>query len=151
MTSFLPYLLAPPLLRHSRLTSFRPRLSKVNKVPGSPLNARRYVPDELFPAAFLASCPTGESASAGGEGAAMDGPFVGPHSADLVRGACLLAHGGVFLDVGAVLTRAVDRVCWDRIADPASPYNIAAPLLLTQAVGNHLVAARKGDPFIKRW
>jgi hypothetical protein len=52
----------------------------------------------------------------------VDGPYVGLHSADLVRGACLVEHGGAFPDVSAVLTRPVDRICWRCLADPASPF-----------------------------
>jgi hypothetical protein len=109
----------------------------VDKVPGSPLNALRYISAAHLPAAFV-------------EGT-MDGPFVGPHSADLVRGALLVEHGDVFLDVGTVLTRSMDRICWNQLEDPNTPYSVAAPYLLAQAIANHMVAARQGDPFITRW
>lgn len=81
----------------------------------------------------------------------MDGDYIGQHSADMVRGACILAHGGVFLDVGIILTRDLDRICWNQLSDPDSPFQVSAPLMYGTNIANHFVAARKGDPFIKRW
>lgn len=109
----------------------------LDNLPGSTNYALRHVPADLLPEAFV--------------GRDMDGPYVGPHSADFLRGACLLQHGGVFIDVGCVLLRDMDRIVWDKLEDPSSPYQIAVPLMYNQIIANHFVAARKGDPFIKRW
>jgi hypothetical protein len=81
----------------------------------------------------------------------MDGPYLGQHSADLVRGAALSQHGGVWMDVGSILTRHLDRVCWDRIQDPDDPYEAAVAVQPSQGIMNYFVACRKGDPFIRRW
>ena len=99
--------------------------------------ALRYVHDASLPDAFV--------------NGTMDGPYVGPHSADMLRGACLYAHGGVFLDVGIPLIRSIDRICWAKLKDPSTPYEVAAPWVYGTHIGNHFVAARKASPFIYRW
>lgn len=109
----------------------------LDSVPDSPNYAARYIDPELLPQAYKQGT--------------MEGPWAGPHSADLIRGACLWTHGGVCMDVGCILIRDLDRVCWSKLTEPGSPYSIAAPHLSGQRVANYFVAARKGDPFIKRW
>lgn len=109
----------------------------VDNQPDSPNYALRYVSAELLPEAFV--------------NRTMVGPYIGPHSADFLRGALLYEHGGAFMDVGNILFRHMDRLCWNQLEDPASPYQIAVPLMYAQNIANHFVAARKGDPFIKRW
>ena len=81
----------------------------------------------------------------------MEGEYSGPHSADLVRGALLYLHGGVNIDVGCILIRNLDRICWNQLADPTSPLEVAVPVMYSTTIANHFVTARKGDPFIKRW
>lgn len=109
----------------------------LNSVPDSPAHALKFVPPAMLPDAFVRN--------------AMDGEYFGPHSADLLRGALLYRHGGVFMDVGNLLIRDLDRVCWDQLADPMSPFQVAAPWMYGITMANHFVAARRGDPFIKRW
>ncbi|KAI0127020.1 capsule polysaccharide biosynthesis protein [Xylariales sp. AK1849] len=109
----------------------------LDNVPSSPQYALNYVSKELLPAAFVEH--------------KMNGPFMGPHSADFLRGACLYKYGGAYLDVGAILVRSMEQICWKELEDDQSPFRVAAPLMLTQGIANHFVAARKGDPFIKRW
>ncbi|KAJ7261368.1 hypothetical protein B0H12DRAFT_350591 [Mycena haematopus] len=109
----------------------------LDNVPDSPNYALKFLSRTLLPDAFVER--------------KMDGPYTGPHSADFLRGACLYEHGGAYMDVGNILFRHMDRICWDQIADPASPVHIAVPLMYGQTIANHFVAARKGDPFIKRW
>ncbi|KAJ6588658.1 hypothetical protein B0H19DRAFT_1057803 [Mycena capillaripes] len=109
----------------------------LDNVPDSPNSALKYLPRALLPEAFVER--------------KMDGPYTGPHSADFLRGACLYEHGGAYMDVGNILLRHMDRICWDQIADPNSPVQIAVPLMYKQTIANHFVASRKGDPFIKRW
>ncbi|KAF7333850.1 Capsule polysaccharide biosynthesis [Mycena venus] len=109
----------------------------LDNVPGSPNYALKYLSRELLPDAFVERT--------------MDGPFTGPHSADFLRGACLYEHGGAYMDVGNMLIRHMDRICWNQIEDPNSPVHIAVPLVYGQIIANNFVAARKGDPFIKRW
>jgi hypothetical protein len=81
----------------------------------------------------------------------MDGPYVGQHSADFVRGATILEHGGVWMDAGSIMIRSMDRTCWDAICDLESPYKVATVHKDGQFIFNYFVAARKGDPFIQRW
>ncbi|KAF2116018.1 hypothetical protein BDV96DRAFT_598802 [Lophiotrema nucula] len=105
--------------------------------PSSPNFLLRYISEDVMPEAIV----KGE----------MTGPFTGQHTADFVRSAVIYRHGGVFMDVGILLIRRLDRICWDQLADPASPYNMAIPSLKKDNICNHFVACRAGDPFIKRW
>lgn len=105
--------------------------------PQSPNYALKFVPKEYLPNSFV----DGD----------MVGPYIGPHSADFLRGALLYLYGGVFIDVGCILTRHLDRIGWNELEDPDSPYRISVPIMYGQTIGNHFVMARKGDPFIKRW
>jgi hypothetical protein len=109
----------------------------LDNVPDSPNYALNYLPRALLPEAFIER--------------KMDGPYAGPHSADFLRGACLYEHGGVYMDVGSILFRDMDRICWNEIEDPNNPVQVAVPLMYKQTIANHFVASRKGDPFIKRW
>lgn len=105
--------------------------------PASPNYALKYLSPNLLPKAFV-------------EGS-MTGVYVGPHSSDFLRGACLYSHGGVYMDVGNILIRDLDRICWNQLADPNSPYEVATPLMFALHMANHFVASRKGNEFIKRW
>lgn len=109
----------------------------MDSVPDSPNHALRYLSGEELPETFVKGT--------------MDGPYTGPHSADMLRGACLFKYGGVFMDVGIILIRSIDRICWAQLEDPKSPYQVAIPWMYGDTTANHFVAARKGDPFIKRW
>ncbi|CAM1500821.1 Fc.00g099830.m01.CDS01 [Cosmosporella sp. VM-42] len=109
----------------------------LNTVPGSQNHALKFVPNEMLPEAFVKGT--------------MDGPYVGPHSSDFLRGALLVTHGGVNMDVGNILVRDLDRVCWNELEDENSPFEVAVPIMYGQTMANHFVAARKGNPFIQRW
>lgn len=109
----------------------------LDSVPESPNHALEFIPAEMLPEAFVKN--------------AMDGEYFGPHSADLLRGACLYLHGGCFMDVGNLLVRDLDRVCWSKLEDPETRFRVATPWMYGITTANHFVAARKGDPFIKRW
>lgn len=109
----------------------------LDAIPDSPNYALNFVPKEMLPESFVAGD--------------MVGPYVGPHSADFLRGALLYQHGGVFMDVGNILFRHPDHIGWNELEDPASPYQIAVPIMYEQVLANHFVMARKGDPFIKHW
>lgn len=109
----------------------------LNTVPGSVNHAFNYIPPEMLPETFVKGT--------------MEGPYTGPHSADFLRGACLYLHGGVFMDVGIILIRSLDQICWTRLADFHSPYRVCVPQMYGNVIANHFVASRKEDPFIKRW
>jgi hypothetical protein len=109
----------------------------LDNVPGSPNNALTWADEEMLPETFVKGT--------------MDGPYTGPHSADFLRGACLYSYGGVWMDVGILLIRDLDRICWKQLEDPNSPFQISAPWMYGPVMANHFVASRKGDPFIKRW
>lgn len=109
----------------------------LDKVPDSPNNALSWISADQLPDCFVKGT--------------MTGPYVGPHSADFLRGAALYKYGGVWMDVGCILSRHLDTVCWDQLGDENTPYTICVPWMLQQHIGNHFVAARKGDDFIKNW
>lgn len=111
----------------------------LDNVPGSPNNALKWTKSEdiKLPDAFISGT--------------MDGPYSGPHSADFLRGACLFLYGGVFMDVGNILIRDLDRICWNQLSDPNSPFQISTPWMYGQIMANSFVASRNGDPFIKNW
>lgn len=104
--------------------------------PESPNYILKYLPASLLPEALLQD--------------KMDGPYSGQHSADLVRGAAIYEHGGAWMDVGSRLTRHMDRICWNQLEDPESPYRIAFACMIGTFVENFFVAARKKDPFMER-
>ncbi|KAI3316745.1 glycosyltransferase family 32 protein [Xylariaceae sp. AK1471] len=103
--------------------------------PESPNYAAKYVPKGL-PDAFYNHT--------------LDGMHPGPHTADFLRGACLYDYGGAWMDSSIFLMRHIDRICWNELEDPASPYRVAVPMILGGLL-NCFLAARKHDPFIKRW
>ncbi len=109
----------------------------LDAVPDSPNYALKFVSPDLLPQTFVNGTMTGE--------------YVGPHSCDFLRGACLWTHGGVFMDVGNILFRNFDRVCWNQLADLESPYEVCTALMYGTVMANHFVASRKGNEFIKRW
>ncbi|KAF2172781.1 hypothetical protein M409DRAFT_62477 [Zasmidium cellare ATCC 36951] len=109
----------------------------VDAIPTSPNYALNFADGSLLPQTFVHGN--------------MQGPYIGPHSADFLRGALLYTHGGVFMDVGNILFRDLDRIGWKELEDPASPYQICTPIMYGQVIANHFTMARKANPFIKRW
>ncbi|KAH7140459.1 hypothetical protein B0J13DRAFT_527197 [Dactylonectria estremocensis] len=109
----------------------------LDMVSSSPNHALKFAERELLPEAFV--------------NGTMDGLHVGQHSADFIRGPLLFRYGGVSMEVGCILVKHIDRICWDTLADPGSPYEIAVPVLYGQTIANHFVAARKENPFIEKW
>ncbi|KAF6810014.1 capsule polysaccharide biosynthesis protein [Colletotrichum musicola] len=111
----------------------------LNTVKDSPSYALNWVKAEDLPKAFVSGTMEGRPGSNL------------PHSADFLRGACLFQYGGVWLDVGAILFRSIDDICWRKLEDPSTPYQVAGPWEFARIVANHIIASRKGDPFIKHW
>lgn len=109
----------------------------LDKVPGSPDNVLKYVSSDMLPECFMNNT--------------MTGPFIGQHSSDFLRGPVLYTYGGIYMDVGCILLTHMDRIGWDKLEDPASPYEIVAASLNSTAVANYFMAARKGSVFIKKW
>ena len=113
----------------------------LDNVPGSAANVRHFVNPAFLPDAFIENT--------------MTGPHTGPHSADIVRLPLLYLHGGIWMDVGTIIFRDLEEICWRALSDPQTPYEMTA--FSAQAAGSHktifnsFLAARKGNPFIKRW
>ena len=110
-------------------------------VPDSETNVYHYLDKSLFPDAF--------------NNKTMDGPHVGPHQGDIVRLPLLWKYGGVWMDVGTLLFRHIDDICWNAIEDTQSPHEMAGfTIELRSGVDsmlNGFIAAKKQNPFIKRW
>ncbi|MCJ1455281.1 hypothetical protein MMC28_005635 [Mycoblastus sanguinarius] len=139
------FLQAPPWVQRTvinwarRLPSWTIRV--LDKLPQSPLNVYHFIDSALLPDAFNKN--------------AMTGDHTGPHSADLIRLPLLFLHGGVWMDVGTLLFRDLDDICWRALENPQSPYEMAG-FTIQQTDGhktflNSFIAARKGNAFIKRW
>ncbi|TGJ75552.1 hypothetical protein E0Z10_g10981 [Xylaria hypoxylon] len=113
----------------------------LDNVPCSETNVTRYVESSYFPDAFNNNT--------------MDGPSVGPHSGDLVRLPLIWKYGGVWIDAGTFLFRSIDDICWNQIEDPATPYEVAGFVIEMRpgvdCMLNGFVAAKRKNPFIKRW
>jgi hypothetical protein len=62
----------------------------LDTVPNSPNHALKWLDPEVLPEAFVKGT--------------MTGPYVGPHSADFLRGATLFAYGGAWMDVGNIVS-----------------------------------------------
>ena len=137
---------APPWVQRTvvnwarRLPSWTIRV--LDKVPDSSLNVYNFLGPAFLPDAFNNN--------------AMTGPHTGPHSADLIRLPLLYLHGGIWMDVGTLLFRDLDDICWHALEDPQSPYEMAGftvqnPTGDRKALFNSFIAVRKGNGFIKRW
>ena len=125
------------IVNWARINGLSWTIRVLDTVPGSPNHILRYIPEDQLPKALV-------------EGT-MDGPYKGAHTSDMVSGACLYLHGGVTMDVGIMLTRELDRMGWEQLEDPNNPKTICVPWYYQTVMGNHWTAARKGDPFIRRW
>ncbi|KAM0511517.1 hypothetical protein ACHAPE_009769 [Trichoderma viride] len=113
----------------------------VDLVQDSDTNVLHFIPAKYLPDAIL--------------NGTMDGPSVGQHSGDLVRLPLLWLYGGVWLDAGTLLFRHIDDICWRQIEDPATPFEMAGFVLRLRpdedAMINGFIAAKRNNPFIKRW
>lgn len=109
----------------------------LNTVPNHPNHALNWIDSDQLPETFVKGT--------------MVGPYIGPHSADFLRGAALYRYGGAWMDVSCILFRTLDRICWNKLADSDSPYTISGAIQFDAVLANAFVAARKGDPFIKAW
>ncbi|OTA98761.1 hypothetical protein M426DRAFT_325714 [Hypoxylon sp. CI-4A] len=115
----------------------------VDLVEGSPNNIYNYVGKNWFPDCFINQT--------------MDGKHAAQHAADLARLPLLFEHGGLWMDVGNMLHTHLDRLFWDALTAPDSPYEMAAWMITGQirkqwgSFGNYMLAARKGCIFIKNW
>jgi hypothetical protein len=109
----------------------------IDNIQGSSNRWSQFLPADMLPPAFVKGT--------------MDGPYVGQHSADMLRGALLYLFGGVFLDVSCILIRDLDSICWNQLQDPHNPFQVAVTSIHEDIIQNAFFAARKGDPFIRRW
>jgi Capsular polysaccharide synthesis protein len=113
----------------------------LDRVENSPLNVDKYVDSSYFPKAFIDRT--------------MTGPHVGQHSSDLVRLPCLYQYGGVWMDVGIILFRHLDDLCWDELENPNTPHEVSAlSIEFRPGIGtifNGFIAAKRSNPFVKHW
>ncbi|KAK2802409.1 hypothetical protein FQN51_004472 [Onygenales sp. PD_10] len=125
--------------RHGRSWTVR----VLDMVEGSPNHYSNYIPNtsEFFPETFLKG--------------SMAGTHAAPHAADLVRLPLLYLHGGIWVDVGFMLFRSLDDLCWDRLEDPTNPLELAGfRMTINDEISmfwNGLIAAKKGCIAVKHW
>ncbi|KAL2794807.1 hypothetical protein BJX66DRAFT_337597 [Aspergillus keveii] len=109
----------------------------LDTVPGSPNHIHRFIDAANLPAAV------------------NEGRMKGLHAqqgiSDFVRLATVYQHGGVYMDVGVILIRDLDDICWSALEDPSSPYQVGGALVANIAFVSFFLASRKGDAFIERW
>lgn len=109
----------------------------LNTVPDSPNYALKWISAEHLPRSFVDGT--------------MGGKWAAQHQSDLCRTALLYLYGGVWIDVGCILLRHLDDVCWNQLEDPKSPYEVSLHLMYADVINNHFIASRKGNELIKRW
>jgi len=113
----------------------------LDHVEGSALNVSTFLDSEEFHEAFNERT--------------MTGPYVGAHSGDVIRLPLLWHYGGVWMDAGTMLFRHMDKICWDVLSDPSTPYEIAGIVPGTDpgndVIMNGFIACKKGNGFIRRW
>jgi hypothetical protein len=111
----------------------------VDRVDGSETSIFNYIDTSLFLQTFVDGTMDGHKA----------------HQGDLVRLPLLWKYGGLWMDAGLILLRHVDDICWKRIEDPDSPYELSAVALMhlpdTYIPLNGFLATKRNNPFIKRW
>lgn len=111
----------------------------LDDVNDSANNLSRFVTSSYFPSAF--------------NGKDMAGPP--QHMSDLLRLPLLFLHGGVWMDVGMLLLRHLDDVCWRAIEMHDNPYEMAGVLMPLRAeagtILNGFIASRRGNDVLRRW
>lgn len=73
----------------------------------------------------------------------------------MVRLPLLLEYGGVWMDAGMILFRHLDDLCWNKIDDPQSPYQLAGFVITCRpgnklAMANGFFASKANNPFLQR-
>lgn len=115
----------------------------VDMVEGSPNHYANYIADlpTFFPKAFLDRT--------------MKGTHTAPHAADLVRLPLLYLYGGIWIDVGFMLFRNLNDLCWNQLQSEATPYRLAGfKMTISSEIAmfwNGFIAARKGCVAVKYW
>ncbi|KAK3682875.1 hypothetical protein B0T22DRAFT_445042 [Podospora appendiculata] len=113
----------------------------LDMVEGSPVHFSRFIPASLTPATLIRGT--------------MAGPHAAPAASDLIRLPLVYLYGGVWMDVGFFLFRSLDSLCWNALADPTTPYEMATfAVNMGPTVGmiyNGLLAARKGNRCFELW
>ncbi|KAL4950531.1 hypothetical protein BDW69DRAFT_187283 [Aspergillus filifer] len=109
----------------------------LDTVPGSPNHIHRFIDPANLPAAVNEGRMRGIHAQQG--------------ISDFVRLATIYQHGGIYMDVGTILIRDLDDICWSALEEPNSLYQVAGPVIPGIAFLSFFLASRKGDPFINRW
>ncbi|KZV80534.1 hypothetical protein EXIGLDRAFT_564112, partial [Exidia glandulosa HHB12029] len=109
--------------------------------PHSPRHVRHFVDESHLPPAFNK----------------FDHEHAGQHKSDMLRVLLLHLHGGVWIDVGAILTRHLDDI-WSKIEDPNDPTEVVGIAIAMggeampdRIMGNTFIAAAKGSLFTRLW
>jgi hypothetical protein len=110
-------------------------------VPGSALHVDNFLDFSWFPKSYKDNN--------------MNGPYVPQVQSDFVRFGLLYLYGGIWMDVGTLIFRHLDDIWWNVLDDANTPYTVGAFALEEEGsvntIMNGVIAAKKGDEFIKRW
>ncbi|KAL8722260.1 MAG: hypothetical protein Q9225_001247 [Loekoesia sp. 1 TL-2023] len=113
----------------------------LDNVEGSPAHISKFISPSFFPEALTQD--------------KLANPQPGAHTSDLVRLPLLSLYGGVWHDVSPLLFWSLDSLCWNQLADPAHPFEMASFRIAFSpertAVFNGFIAARRSNPCIKLW
>ncbi|KAJ5541012.1 capsular polysaccharide synthesis protein-domain-containing protein [Penicillium frequentans] len=84
----------------------------------------------------------------------MTGRYAPVSFSDMARIALLAEHGGVWMDVGILLFRSLDDICWSKIEDPSSPVEVCGFSWYQDdqymIMESYFLACRRQNPFFKR-
>lgn len=113
----------------------------LDMVDDSPMHVSNYIPSS-----FLSEAMANKN---------MTGPHARTHSSDLIRLPLLYLFGGVWIDVGMLLFRSLDSLCWEALEDAGTQFEVAAfKVTMVPEISmlfNGFIAARKGSLCIKYW
>ena len=119
----------------------------LDMVPDSPNHYSKFIPNTsvYFPEAFLQQ--------------AMTGSHKAPHAADLIRLPLIFLHGGAWVDVGFMLFRDLDDLCWNKMVEepisPGSELELAGFVMPVKEglnmMWNGFISSRKGSKIVKFW
>ena len=127
---------------HRRFAPCNWTVRVVDRQPLSPLNIANFVDasdPETFPHAFIDGT--------------LSGTYAAQHTSDLVRWPLLLAHGGVYADVGMMQIGNLDRLWQATIGDPASGYEVISydgDDVRCRTLTNYFLASGKNNPLFRR-
>ena len=104
-----------------RLNAWGWTIRVFDRVLGLFVNVSRYIEDASW---FLVAF----------DEKSIAGTHTGPHSADIVRIPLLYIYGGIWMDIGSILFRDLDSICWDALSDSGTTFTFSSGEMLFQVI-----------------